>query len=186
MKRKTAVYLGTILLALFSQPLFAQHAGHSMGGMGSGGNHSHTNNNAMKAMDLAMLTTAVQKSHFQSWSQNTQAFKQQLEEFRRPSVAAADYSSQLEALRAALDTNMTGHHEFIKSLSQPQQEGLKKAIKNIAKANESLAKAANNAISEFSKSKNAGKGATELQKVEKAVEKLLREQEQTASAMGIA
>jgi len=184
MKLKTAVYLGTILLALFSQPLLAQRAGHSMGGMNSGRSHTHTN--ATKAMDLAIQTTAEQKSHFQHWSQNTQAFKQQLEEFRRPSVAAADYTSQLEALRSALDTNMTGHHEFVNSLSQSQQEGLKKTIKNIAKANESLAKAANNAITEFSQSKNAGKGATELQKVEKAVDKLLRKQKQIASEMGIA
>lgn len=156
-----------------------------MGGMNSGGSHTHTN--ATKAMDLAIQTTAEQKSHFQHWSQNTQAFKQQLEEFRRPSVAAADYTGQLEALRSALDTNMTGHHEFVKSLTQSQLEGLKKTIKNVAKANESLAKAANNAITEFSQPKNTRLLPFQhLQKVEKAVDKLLREQQQIASEMGIA
>jgi hypothetical protein len=182
---KLTTLIAVFLLLTASQTMLAQHSGHGMGGMGSGSS-SH-DMSAMKDMQKMMAVQASdeQKSQFHSWNQSTEAVKQQLAELRR-AVATGDYSSQLDGLKAAVEKNNGGHHEFASSLTQAQQEGLKKPLQKLGKTNDEVGEAVTVAIRELGQANTGAKRADKLTKVEKAVDKLLREQKGIASEMGIA
>jgi septation ring formation regulator EzrA len=178
--RKVTTFFGTLFLLAISQMVLAQHTGHNMGGMGSGHDMG-----AMKDMQntMALQATEAQKFQFNTWSQDTEAVKGQLAEVRRATTADKS-SAQLEALKAAINKSDNSHHEFLSNLTSEQQAGLKKRLQKLGKASDELNKTVANAAREFGQA-NSTKRTGELVKVEKAVEKLLREQKGIASQMGI-
>jgi hypothetical protein len=50
----------------------------------------------------------------------------------RPAVSTNDYSSQLTALKAAIEKSNSSYHDFVGNLTKAQQAGLKKQIQNSA------------------------------------------------------
>lgn len=182
---KLTTVLAVLLLFTASQTMLAQHSGHGMGGMGSGSyDHDTTSMKDMQKM-MAVQATDEQKSQFQSWNQSTAVLKGQLEELRR-AVAIGNYSSQLDSFKAAVEKNSNGHQEFAGSLTPTQQAGLKKPLQRLGKTSDGLAQALATATRELSQADTSEKRAAKLVKVEKAVDKLLREQKDIASEMGIA
>lgn len=182
---KAKLYLAVTLLALASQPLLAQHAGHNMGGMG-GGNYGHNDDGAMKDMQrlMAVQASPEQKVQFQAWKENTEQLKHQLQELRSASTNA-DFPARLEALKNGIDKNSEVHRGFINSLTQTQQVGLKKPVENIRKADENLVKVSATTISELGQTNGSSKTPVKLQKIEKALDRLVRQQQQLASEMSI-
>jgi hypothetical protein len=182
--RKLTTYMGTLLLLVASQTLLAQHSGHSMGGMSSG-SYGH-DTSAMKDMQqmMAVQATGEQTIQFHSWSQSTDLVKQRLEELRR-AVETSNYSSQLDAFKAAVEKGSIGHQEFVSGLSQAQQAGLKKPLKRLGKRNDELTKAVATAVQELGLANSGRNRAAKLVKVQKAVDKLLRDQKGIATEMSI-
>jgi hypothetical protein len=103
----------------------------------------------------------------------------------RPAVATNDCSSQLTALKAAIEKSNSGYHDFVGSLSKAQQAGLKKQIQKLGKTNDELAKAVASAIRELGLANSGANSTVKLTNAEKAVDILLNEQKKIAVEMGI-
>lgn len=173
-------------MLIASQAALAQHSGHDMGSMGGMGGMNH-DDSAMKQMQkaVAVQATAEQRSQFDSWSQHTVAVVQQLRELRQ-AVTTSDYMSQLDAFKAAVEKSNSEHQEFIRSLTEVQQAGLKKPIQRLGKANEEVVNATTITIREVEKTRSGAKRAAKLEKVETALKKLLSDQKAIAVELGIA
>ena len=184
--RKLMMLTAVVLLSVAPQALLAQHAGHDMGGMGgmTGMNHDDSQMKQMQKM-MTMQASDEQKSHFLAWNRSTTSVKQALTDLRQ-AVAASNYSSQLEAFKAAVGNSVSGHEEFSGSLNQEQQAGLKKRLQKVGKANGDLAAATEIVVRELSQTNGSRNFPAKLDKARKAIDKLLREQQGIASEMGIA
>jgi len=184
--RKFTTLMAGFLLLIASQAMLAQHSGHDMGSMSGMGSMNH-DDSAMKQMQkaVAVQATAEQRSQFDSWSQHTGAVVQQLQELRQ-AVTTSNYMSQLDAFKAAVEKSNSGQQEFLSSLTATQRTGLKKPIQNIGKANEEVGNATTITIRELGKVSSGAKRAAKLEKVEKALKKLLADQKAIAVEMGIA
>jgi len=133
---------------------------------------------------FALQATEEQKSQFQSWKENTEAVKNRLQKLRA-AVVTDDFSSQFNGLQAAIEKNSSGYHDFVSSLTEAQQKGLKKPIQKLRKANEKLAKAAATALHELGQDNSGARRSTKLETAETAAEDLLNEQKRIATEMSI-
>ena len=182
--RKLTTYLAPILLLFASQIVVAQHSGHGMGGgMGAGGN-SH-DNSAMKDMQrmIAVQASDEQKVQFRSWTQSTEALKQEMQDLERAN-GSEDYANKIAVLKAKVDESKNGKEQFERSLSSTQHAGLKKHIQHVNKANDQLIKAVSDALHEFDRSQGTKK-ALKLGKAVQAANKLFAEQKKLGTEMSI-
>jgi hypothetical protein len=175
-----------ILLFVAPQIAVAQHRGTGeTGGSKNGRNYPQETDSDIKDFQktFALQATEKQKSQFQSWNQNTEALKNRLQKLRAE-VAPNDVSSKLNGLQAAIEKSSSGYHDFVSSLMEAQQKGLKKPIQKLRKANDKMAKAAATALHELGKTDGGAKQA-KLENAETAVDNLLKEQKRIAAEMGI-
>jgi hypothetical protein len=166
----------------------AQHGGRGTGGTGgtSSGSYPHDTDNDIKDFQKAFAIQAKeeQKHQFQSWNRDTEAVKSQIQELRA-AVVTNDFSSQLNALKAAHEKSDSGYHDFVRNLTEAQHKGLKKTLQRIGKANDDLAKAVATAIREFGQANSGTERAAKLARAQAAVENLLNEQKRIAVEMSI-
>ncbi len=183
--RNITSWMVAILMFVAPQIAVAQHGGHGAGGL-NGKSYPQDSDSALKDFQntVAVEATGEQRSQFLSWSQNTEAVKLRLQELR-PVVATSDLSSQLSALKAAIEKSNTGYHDFIGSLTKAQHEGLKKQIQRLGKTNDELAKAGATAIRELGLANSGAKRSAKLAKVTTAIDNLLSAQKAIAVEMGI-
>ncbi len=165
MGKLTTWMAALLLLLVTSQLVVAQHGGHNMGGSSgsNGGSYGHDTDGAMNDFQkmVAVQATAEQRSQFQSWSQNTEAVSQQLQELRS-ALVTNDFSSRLNALNSAIEKSNSGHHDFVGSLTQFQQSGLKKTIQKLGKTNDEMSKALATAIRELGEATSGAKRAAKM------------------------
>jgi hypothetical protein len=182
---KLITWMAALLMLATPQLAAAQRGGQRTGGM-SGGSYPRDTDNDIKDIQkmVAVQATEEQRSQFQSWTRNTEAVKLRLQELR-PAVATKDYSSQLNALKAAMEKSSSGYHDFVSSLTQAQHAGLKKPIQKLGKTNDESAKTVATAIRELGPSNSSTKTTAKLAKAEAAIENLLIEQKTIADEMGI-
>jgi uncharacterized protein YukE len=176
-----------ILLFVAPHVVVAQHRGTGgTSGPKSAGSYPQETDSGIKDFQktFVLQATEKQKSQFQSWNQNTEAVKNRLQKLRT-AVAPNDFSSQINGLQAAIEKSSSGYHDFVSSLTEAQQKGLKKPIQKLRKANDTFAKAAATALHELGQDNSGAKRSAELENAETAVENLLDEQKRIAVEMGI-
>jgi hypothetical protein len=178
--------MAAILLLATPQLAVAQHSGRNTGGMGGGNYPRDTDSGDLKDIQkaFAVQATEEQRTQFQSWRHNTEAVKLRLQELR-PAIAANDFSSQINALNAAIEKNNSGYHDFVTGLTDAQHGGLKKQIQNLGKTNDALAKAVASAVHELGSANRSAKLTDKLTTIEKAIENLLNDQKKIADDMSM-
>jgi hypothetical protein len=180
-------WMVAILLFVAPQIAVAQHrgTGGTSGSKNSGSPPQETNSDIKDIQKtFALQATEEQKSQFQSWKENTEAVKNRLQKLRA-AVVPNDVSSQFNGLQAAIEKSSSGYHDFVSSLTEAQQKGLKKPIQKLRKANDKFAKAAATALHELGQDNSGAKRSAELENAETAVENLLDEQKRIAAEMSI-
>jgi hypothetical protein len=184
---KFTKWLAAILLLVTPQFASAQHSGRGAGGANgtSAGTYPRDTDSDIKDIQkaFAIQATADQKTQFQSWIQNTEAVKRQLQELCA-ATAGIDFSNQLNALKAAQEKSSGGYQDFAGTLTEAQNAGLKKSIQKLGKINSALAKAVTIVIQEFGQA-NSAKRAAKVANAQVAVEKLLNQQNRIAVEMSI-
>jgi DNA repair exonuclease SbcCD ATPase subunit len=176
--KKLAAYMASILLVLASQAVLAQHSGHGMsGGMGSG-SYGH-DSSAMKDMQRMMAVQAndEQKAQFRTWTQSTDALRQDLQDLERI-THSDDYAKKIAALKTRIEETKNGKELLERSLSSAQQAGLKKNMQKVNKANDQLEQA----VRELDQSHGR---TPKLTKALQAATKLSAEQKKLGAEMGI-
>jgi hypothetical protein len=179
--------MAVILLFVAPQIAMAQHrgAGGTSGSKTSGTPPQETDS-AIKDVQrtFALQATEEQTAQFQSWKENTKAVKDRIQKLRDGAVPN-DAPSRLNELRAAIEKSSSGYHDFLGSLTEAQQKGLKKPIQQLRKANDKLAKAAATLLHELGQDNGGSKRSSELEKAETAVGDLLDEQKRFAAEISI-
>jgi hypothetical protein len=133
---------------------------------------------------FAIQATSEQRSQFQSWKQNTEVVKLRLQEFSS-AITTSDFSSQLNALKSAIEKSNTGYRDFVSSLTDAQHTGLKKPLQKLSKTTDELDKSVATAIRELGQASSGAKHATKLANAQTAVENLLNDQKRIAVEMSI-
>jgi len=184
---RIASWMVAILLFVAPHIAVAQHRGTGgTSGSKSAGNYPQETDSGIKDFQktFALQATEKQKSQFQSWNQNTEAVKNRLQKLHA-AVAPNDFSSQLNGLQAAIERSSSGYHDFVSSLTEVQQKGLKKPIQKLRKANDKFSKVAATALHELVQDRSGAKRSSELENAETAVGNLLDEQKRIAAEMSI-
>jgi uncharacterized protein YukE len=185
------IWMAAILLLATPPVTMAQRGGRGTGSAGgtnsaNGGNYPHDTDSDIKDFQktFALQATDKQKSQFLSWNQNTEAVKHCLQELRS-AVATNDFSTPFSALKAAVEKNASGYHDFLSSLTEAQHAGLKKPIQKLGKTNDELAKTLEAAMHELGQANSGASRTAKLAKAETAAENLLNEQKGIALDMSI-
>jgi hypothetical protein len=184
-----------VLLVLLSLPhsLIAQQRGGRRGGGGAAGGRptGDTDPNSMKDFNHAIAVQAKddQRADFMSWVKNAESARTRATEMAREienANGAKGLSSQIAALRDAVDETQHAQEHFLRSFSSVQKSGLKEFTKKLEKADSAVVKDLKKIDDESGRPKiNSKQIASSAEKLEQAIASFQSEQHRLGEEMGI-
>jgi hypothetical protein len=139
--RLTWLICGIVLLLVSPYALVAQHRGGrgASGGRPAGASTTDDLKDFKRA--LALQATPEQEIKFQQLTQDAQAARQNVQDFRQLAVnAKSDLFHDAKPLNTAVEKAQADTERFLESLSAVQKSGLRNEIKKLGKANSDITK----------------------------------------------
>jgi hypothetical protein len=184
-----------VLLVLLSSPnnLMAQgRGGGRRGGGGAGAPASAgADPNSMKDFERAIAVQATddQSAHFTAWAKSAESARKLTTDLTRETESAKDgkaLSSQIAALKDAVDETQSTQEQFLRSFSNAQKTGLKEFTKKLEKADSAVLKALKTLDEDSGRSNiNSKQIASSAEKLEQALTSFQSEQHRLGEEMGI-
>jgi len=185
-----------VLLVLLSLPhsLIAQQRGGRRGGGGAAGGRpsGDTDPNSLKDFNHAVAVQATddQSAQFNSWVKSAESSWKRTTDMAREmenANGANGLSSQIAALRDAVDETQKTQEHFLRSFSSAQKSGLKEFTKKLEKADSAVLKELKK-LNEDSGGRNINSKqiASSAEKLEQALTSFQSEQHKLGEEMGIA
>ncbi len=185
--KKPYVVIAAAVLFVAAYPVLAQHQ-HGGGPSGVGGavpDYSSAMGEFQRA--IAAQATAEQAAQWRTWTQKTATLNQELEDIRHMSESRKSdaLSDDIDTFKAALVTDNLVRQEFLDSLSRTQRSELRKQVRRLNRANNSMAEAFSDITKSFGRSQNTKLLTKGLQRTKKALAIERDEQQRLAREMGV-